>query len=217
MSVPIDAINWVLNSVTTTSSTSSSVTVEQAVAWGATAGDQWIRDLENHFALQTITGGTGTGVRFASRELTPEEAEEHGRLDREGEYRRDRAGWRAEELLLRNLTRRQREDYQEHGRFTVKTRRGHRYLVGSARSQNVVRVNRRGKPMRVYCVTVHGVPLADSLLGQKLMLDHDEGHFLRVARQWPVRFALGVRGRSRGRMTVVEIPFLTVNGEPVAA
>jgi hypothetical protein len=53
--------------------------------------------------------------------------------------------------------------------------------------------------MRTYCVTVGGcVPVEDVMLAQKLMLDYDERHFLRVARQWPVRLALGVGGRQQG-------------------
>lgn len=206
--------------ITVESGTADRAYLIQAAEWGAEAGEQWTRDIQcqwpssnrwnlgttAHACCGTAAEGSSNWHFMPRRELTPEQAEESARHQREREYRRDRAIWRAEELLLRNLTPGQRASYLEHGRFTVKTKRRHRYAIGKARSQNVVRINKRGKPMRVYCLTVgHGVPLPDALLGQKLMLDHDEDHFLAVARQWPVRFALGVNGLVRrpiGRVTI---------------
>lgn len=222
-----------------------------------------IEEVENGLAIQTITtGSSNTGLPNASQfrwyrlndivpERTSEEpppgwmsvgwpyrtpTEEEARQAREREFAQDRAAWRARELLLRNLSPRQREEFETLHRFTVVTRRKHRYVIGNCRNQNVVRVNRRGKPMRVYCLSVlGGVPTEDALLGQKLMLEHDEPHFLKVARQWPLRFALGVGDLVKAKKSKVRfvdldsptawevvqdltnIPVLTINGRPVAA
>jgi hypothetical protein len=196
--------------------------LDQAGEWGRQAGEEWARDVErleqewigeveNGFAAQRLLMSTGTAATTLTINATTNGTtgwvdlgtldtwtpapltEEQALARREEEYRRDNASWRAHELLLRHLTPNQREDYEWDKRFTVKTKRGHRYVIGQARCQNVLRVNKRGKPMRVYCVTVHGgVPMGDVLLAQKLMLESDEDHFLKVARQWPVRFGCGL-------------------------
>ena len=172
-----------------------------AAWWGREAGEEWARDVQEQWDQIQITGGFGgsSGGSGGIVELNPlrglsaEEQEQFARLSREEDHKRDNAAWKAHELLLRHMTPRQRDDYEWEERFRVTTRRGHRYVIGKAYCQNVVRVSRRGKPMRVYCLSVAGgVPLGDVLLAQKLMLDADERQFLKVARQWPLRFALGV-------------------------
>lgn len=212
-----------------------------AEAWSARAGQGWSDDVsgwhvtgepvivQSSSATTQLTIENTSGLTFGSDAWVPvlhgggELSEERARQIRERQYAEDNAKWRARELLLRNLTPKQQDDYLYEGRFTVKTKRGHRYVIGKNWSQNIVRVNRRGKPMRVYCVSVHGnVPLEDSILGQKLMLEHDEDHFLKVARQWPVRFACGVgdlvpRSRAGGLSVVpLDAQFIYVNGERLA-
>ncbi len=103
------------------------------------------------------------------------------------------ASKRARELLRRFLTERQLADFDKHGHFFMQTPKGHRYKIGSARDHNVVRLNRRGKPMRVFCASIYGVrvPLEDVLLAQLLMLQADEDGFVRVANHWALRTARG--------------------------
>jgi hypothetical protein len=188
---------------TITSNTSGATTANyfvQAAEWGRQAGEQWVEDiqqqwigeLENQVAIQGITvGGPGPDLVWQDTR-TPEQIEEDARRAREAEYASDSAKWRAREILLRHLTPKQAESYLEHGHFDMKTHRGHRYRIGNASCQNVLRLNRRGKPMRCYCVTVAGVPVADTMLAQLLMLQADEEGFLKTARQWPVRLARGL-------------------------
>ncbi len=180
----------------------SPIYLDAASEWAGNAGTQFTGDVdrlrdewEASLATQRVQSGTLSNLLrlqdqfFALDPLDEDEA----RRFRELEYEQDRANWRAEELLTRNLSRYQRESYEEHGRFKVKTHRGHYYWIGKAKVQNVLRVNRRGTPMRVYCLRIRDrVPLGDTLLAQKLLLETDEDQFLEVAFQWPVRFGAGL-------------------------
>jgi hypothetical protein len=128
-----------------------------------------------------------------------EELEEIRQREAEAERKAKAAHDRARELLRRHLTRRQRDQYDEHGFFHMRTPRGHLYKIGSARDHNVVRLNRRGKAMKVYCASIYGVkvPLPDVLLAQMLMLQADESAFLRIANEWAVRTARGFPAKIR--------------------
>lgn len=130
---------------------------------------------------------------WAPRSWSRGELAKWRRAEKERKRKRAAATERARELLRRHLTKRQRADYDKHGYFFVQTRKGHRYRVGSAHDHNVVRLNRRGKPMRTLCASIYQVwvPVPDVMLAQKLMLDHAEDEFLKIANQWAVRTARG--------------------------
>lgn len=105
------------------------------------------------------------------------------------------AAKRAEELLLRNLTEKQRADYLQDGRFYITTKKKHKYVITKARDHNVIRLNKRGKPINCLCLSIYvvKVPLGDVLLAQKLMLEDDEDGFLKKANHWAVSTARGLR------------------------
>jgi hypothetical protein len=95
---------------------------------------------------------------------------------------REKAKARAKELLVAHLTPNQRREYEQHGCFHVVTRKKHRYLIKQGRISNVIRLNKRGKPIRAFCIHPKiFVPDADTMLAQKLMLETDEEEFLRIA------------------------------------
>jgi hypothetical protein len=109
--------------------------------------------------------------------------------------RQEKARERARTLLERHLTPKQWLDYEEFGHFFIKTPKGHRYQIGSAHYQNVVRLNKRRKAMRTLCVVVRdvNVPVEDLMLAQKLMLETQEDAFLKIAHHWGVASARGLR------------------------
>ena len=110
---------------------------------------------------------------------------------KEQEEERERARERAEKLLLRHLTPKQRYDYKKHGHFFVRTKRKHHYKIMRARDHNVLRLNKHGKPLRCLCISIYEiwVPVQDIMLAQKLLLETDEDAFLSIANEWAVREA----------------------------
>lgn len=85
---------------------------------------------------------------------------------------------RAEKLLLRSLTPAQRESYRLHGHFEViGSESGHPYSICKGRQLNVTNLASR----RNLCLVFPSVPLADQLVGQKILLEGDEPTFLRDA------------------------------------
>jgi hypothetical protein len=91
---------------------------------------------------------------------------------------------KAEQLLRDTLTPQQLCQYETSRQFTVRGSRGHRqYIIVCSGStvRNVCRRNRDGSKGRRYCAWLRGVPPADSFLAQKLIIESDEGRFLRTA------------------------------------
>jgi hypothetical protein len=95
---------------------------------------------------------------------------------------------KARELLLANLDPQQLAEYRKHNRFTVRSSRGHLYRIDcGSLAQNVYRLKKDGSVRNFgegYCAYLKSVPYADSHLAQKLILEADEGRFLRTA--WPL-------------------------------
>jgi hypothetical protein len=93
--------------------------------------------------------------------------------------RRRAAETRAEALLLRWLSPRQREQYRSHGWFDVVTPGGNLYRI---RPGTVVRLDARRCS---YCIeAIPWVPAADQMLAKKLLLETDERRFLATAHRY---------------------------------
>jgi hypothetical protein len=90
---------------------------------------------------------------------------------------------RAEELLLRVLDQRQKEDFKKHGHFFVFGKNRTRYRIRKGRVGNVDVVNRSGIIDHRLCFhpNDHEMPDIDVMLAQKLHLEHDEAGCLRIA------------------------------------
>lgn len=88
------------------------------------------------------------------------------------------ANQQAEALLLRHLTPEQQQSWQRKRAFEVKTVRG-MFVIHEGRSNNILELA-TGK---TYCAAPEGaLPLADSILAQKLALEADVDGFLNNAR-----------------------------------
>ncbi len=141
--------------------------------------------------VTNITVGTAPYVYPAPRQLTAEElaaqqavaeeararwAEESARRQAvEAEARR-----RARILLEENLSADQRAQLHDNDWFEVVTPKG-TYRIHNGRSGNVTRF-RDGRATDRYCIhPTELVPNEDTMLAQKLLLDHDEDAFLRIA------------------------------------
>ena len=93
--------------------------------------------------------------------------------------RRREAETRAEALLQRWLSPRQRQQYRSHGWFDVVTPGGNRYRI---RPRKVVRLDARRS---AYCIeATPWVPAADEMLAKKLLLETDERRFLATAHRY---------------------------------
>ena len=95
---------------------------------------------------------------------------------------------KAERLLKRHLTKEQEDQYEDEKTFHVISENGHRYEVDcQKRSENVYKLDKRGRRIMRYCIHARSdIPLPDNALAQKLMLEHNEKEFLRVANSWSV-------------------------------
>jgi hypothetical protein len=86
----------------------------------------------------------------------------------------------AEELLLANVTLKERNEFLEKGHFIVQGRVD-RYRIRRGSHGNIDVVGRDGRIKHRLCAQPNGVPIGDSMLAQKLTLEHDEEHFLSLA------------------------------------
>ena len=85
---------------------------------------------------------------------------------------------RARSLLLRMLTPRQQEEFARTGYFTVEPTGRGRFVILPNAMFNVLEMVTGD----CYCaVTATGVPIADLMLAQKLLLETDPDQFFRVA------------------------------------
>ena len=91
---------------------------------------------------------------------------------------------RAEKLLLDYLTPAQRETYWRYGWFVVRGHSGCRYSIWTKDPLycNVCELGDYGQVVSRMCAhAAINVPMGDHLLTQKLMLEHHEAEFRRVA------------------------------------
>lgn len=142
------------------------------------------------------TAATSLGpIAWSQPPETPEEREDFSkklaearRLADERKKRLEAADARAEELLKSVLDAGQREQYEREKRFHVVTTSGRRYRVQPGWGHNVHTLDQHGNPETQFCLVARDrVPLADLMVTQKLLLEHDEAQFLRVANQRSVR------------------------------
>lgn len=97
----------------------------------------------------------------------------------------DAANRRAEDLLRRELTPEQLEDLEKKGCFYLESidQKGERrrYRIDRGTHGNIKLLDPKGSILGTYCVQPDAVPVADSMLAQKLWIEGNEAGFLRVA------------------------------------
>jgi type IV secretory pathway VirB10-like protein len=123
---------------------------------------------------------------------TPEtEEQKQARLEREqrrreerqaAERKREVARKKAEKLLRESLDKKQREQFNKTKWFFVVSESGKRYRIRRGWVGNVDEINQDDMVVATYCIhpQMH-VPIEDSMLIQKLMLEADESRFKQVA------------------------------------
>ena len=126
-----------------------------------------------------ITHQEETAEQRAARRVADEQQQARAR---DMAAARKAAGERAERLLVACLSSAQRGELQTAGWFEVQSSRGRRYRIRRGRVRNVIEVDMLGRTLRTYCChPFDGVPDADTMLAQKLMLETQEDEFLRLA------------------------------------
>ncbi len=103
---------------------------------------------------------------------------------RQADARRRSAPDRAEKLLREYLAPEQRETYARYGWFVVRGQSGRRYSIWKkdALYCNVCELGNYGQTVARLCAhAAINVPMADHLLTQKLMIEHHEVEFRRIA------------------------------------
>lgn len=146
------------------------------------------------------TGIPGCIVRIVREDLSP--AEREAWIEREREANRHNDEWqkklaeeqakraaaeaRAAKLLEENLALQERQRLAKDGHFIVHGRSGCRYRIRRGRSGNVDVIDRQGMITARLCIhPIESVPDSDTMLAQKLMIEHDEQEFNRVANRTP--------------------------------
>jgi hypothetical protein len=88
-------------------------------------------------------------------------------------------------LLVRCLSKAQRDEFERSRSFTVRGRSGQPYRITYGTTSNVEVVTRSGKVVSRLCAGPTGLPTPAVMLAQKLMLETAESEFLRIAAQGP--------------------------------
>jgi hypothetical protein len=171
------------NSEIITASTSSSIIQPTATATGTSITIGTSSIVWGEWNDQYIVAGEMS--QAALRELEAQRAVHETRYRAEA-VERDRAKARAERLLREALTPKQAEELQSKGHFHLevfsKTGGSRIYRINRGRSRNVQQVDASGKVVKHLCAhPTMAVPDADTMLAQKLWLEHAEEEFLRVA------------------------------------
>lgn len=171
--------------------TNATITYSNAVT--STSDDAWLQwNTAGTSVTYTVTPTTYpiqvSGISWQQAvpvPPTPEEVEANRLAREERRARREReaaeteaAKAKAEELLLHFLDAEQRAELATHDRFHVSTSSGRRYCINRGRAGNI----RRPADRVIFCIhDYEGLPEADTMLAQKLLLEADEREFLRIA------------------------------------
>jgi hypothetical protein len=105
-----------------------------------------------------------------------------------GDAQRRAAEQRAEALLCRFLNSEQLQEFKAHRRFHVRSASGRLFRIEWGWARNVRLIDEKtGAPVRGFCIHPRqNVPVADSLLAQKLMLEATENEFEQIANSFAV-------------------------------
>lgn len=166
--------DWVVVSNSTTTSAQTWIDWNTASTTNIT--------VQGTLTYSTVTNGlVPAPITAEQAEAAVEErrAQTERRRKREAEIAAARE--RAEALLLSCLDEEQRAELQVHDRFHVTTPSGRRYCIHRGRAGNVTSRDPHGRLVK-YCIhDAVGLPDADTMLAQKLLLETDETGFLQTA------------------------------------
>jgi hypothetical protein len=107
--------------------------------------------------------------------------------EKERQEKLNRSQDRALKLLRTSLSKKQLERFEKDQCIPVDTAKGNKYLIRKGRSGNVWELDKNGKAKAKLCAhPVTNVPDYDTMLAQKLYLEHMEDEFLRMANRTPI-------------------------------
>jgi len=142
-------------------------------------------------AVWSIWADSASGYTFASCTSYPSpetEVQRQARLEQRAKeleaYRLEKiqAQCRATELLRENLDKEQLEQFNQTQWFFVISQSGKRYRIRNRWVGNIDELDLEDQVVAEYCIhPVIRVPVEDSMLIQKLMLESDEPHFMQIA------------------------------------
>lgn len=173
-------VNWVSGGTDITSGDQITITTS------ASTEECWV----------TWVDASGGALVVQTEELTPEQMREsEERMDAIREETRLRvaadakkreekkeASDRALELLIGALSERQLDEWERTKRFTVEGKSGAKYRIKKGRQVNIEELHKNGQVKRKLCAHPEmAVPDYDTVLAQKLWLEHREEQFLKVA------------------------------------
>lgn len=183
-------VNWVNSTVSVTGNATGS-TISDLTLWR-----RWVQAPINAAVVGSLVQPTIV-VAQQSLPRTPETPEEiearQRRLRRTSGIRKARrlsAERRSRELLLSLLDARQRLEFELKKTITVRHQvSGRRFRIHcTKRTHNVFELDRKGAPLREYCIVAPGnLPDHDNLAAQLLMLQADLVTFERTANVWDLQ------------------------------
>ncbi|HSE44787.1 MAG TPA: hypothetical protein VLA89_05615 [Gemmatimonadales bacterium] len=192
-----DDTTWPTWVITASSTTTTSVDTTWPIwASNATAGTVTGFDVWGSWCWQTTTNAVNLDPEAAWEawvQSLPEAQREPARQERraaraaEAEAARlEQVKWeeareKAEVLLRSCLTPEQVAELEQHKRFLVSVASGRRYQIRRGQAGNVIEIDKAGKPIARFCIHGSEEPEGDTMLAQKLLLEHDEAAFLRIA------------------------------------
>lgn len=169
----------------------SSSTAYVAVDTGtSTCATVWARWNNSYWEIDNVNLGSVERAAPETAEQAAERAREHrerqAELARQAEEQNrlaQEAEQRAQELLTEHLTEEQRREFAKEKSFTVISKDGERrYRIRKGYSRNIERIDEHGKRLKTLCAhPAEQLPDYDHMLAQKLMLEHSEDDFLKIA------------------------------------
>ena len=88
---------------------------------------------------------------------------------------------KAQRLLYECLDESQAKDFRMARGFVVISNKGRKYYVAWGTTRNVTRWDDQGRLIETLCIHPADVPIPDTMLAQKLLLETDEDVFRRIA------------------------------------
>jgi len=178
----------------------TTITETAAATWGS---DEWINCRHTDVPIGYMRAGWPPRLRLNETEeqrIAREEREVRQAAEREERNRvyrqqdaarrrqKEEAEERARKLLMSLLTPEQRVELEEkkHFHLTVMDPDGAErvYRIDRGMAGNVKLLGPDGRPARSYCIHADSrLPYEDQMLAQKLLLESDEGQFLKIANQ----------------------------------
>lgn len=165
---------------TTVNNTATSF-IDSSNVWGT-----WLHETNGNVTYHAIAPrGPISPEERAARDRVHAENLEQAKLAKEA---RQEAKKRAHKLLVENLTAKQRKQFEENDFFDldVEDSKGamRRYRINRGTSGNIHLMDKSGRTMRRYCAhpfNSYSIPVEDVMLAQKLMIEHEEEKFVKLA------------------------------------